>query len=86
MSDDQPVSAPGLDEPTTESWERRAPGWRFRCLKCGYARPFGKYGVRRGAASYRKCMLGWCPRCKGLHCHRVEKRPEIRDSGLGGSA
>lgn len=55
--------------------ERRAPGWRVRCLKCGFTEPWGKYGVRRWAAG-RKWTLGWCSRCRGLHCHAIEKRPD----------
>ncbi len=65
------------DQPTEEElarWERRAPGWVVRCLKCGLTQPFGKYGIRLGAASVKKCTLGRCPRCKRICCHVVEKR------------
>ncbi|HOD81124.1 MAG: hypothetical protein BWX88_02531 [Planctomycetes bacterium ADurb.Bin126] len=65
------------DPPTEEElarWERRAPGWVVRCLKCGLTQPFGKYGIRLGAASVKKCTLGRCPRCKRICCHVVEKR------------
>jgi hypothetical protein len=58
-----------------ERWQRRAPLWRVRCLKCGLSQPWGKYGIRIGAASWKKCTIGWCSRCRGLHCHMIEKAP-----------
>jgi len=68
-----------MQEPTEEQkrrWEKRAPGWVFRCLKCGHAEPFGKYGVRLGAASWKRYTLGRCKRCRRIGCHAVEKRKE----------
>lgn len=38
------------------------PGWKVRCLKCGFTEDWGKYGVRLGAAG-RSYTWGWCPRC-----------------------
>lgn len=41
----------------------QAPGWRVRCLKCGFSDGWGKYGIRRGA--FGKCYtVGWCFRSR----------------------
>ena len=52
--------------------EQRAPGWRIRCLKCGFTEPWGKHGIRIGAigTSY---VPGRCPRCRRIRIHAVEK-------------
>jgi hypothetical protein len=52
--------------------EQLAPGWRIRCLKCGFTEPWGKYGIRIGArgTSY---TLGRCDRCRWIRIHAVEK-------------
>ncbi|MDY0165885.1 MAG: hypothetical protein RBS80_05030 [Thermoguttaceae bacterium] len=55
-------------------WEKRAPGWQVRCLKCGYRQHWGKYGIRRGAVG-KKYTVGRCPRCKRWGCHVIEKHP-----------
>jgi len=63
-------------QPTPEQlakWEKRAPGWRIICLKCGFSEPFGKYGIRKYAASIGKCKIGWCSQCKRLRCHKIVK-------------
>jgi len=57
----------------SDAYELRAPGWDVRCLKCGFREPWGKYGIRRGAAG-RKYTLGRCSRCGRICCHVVEKR------------
>ncbi|MCK5113599.1 MAG: hypothetical protein KAR11_02405 [Phycisphaerae bacterium] len=62
------------DDATLSSYERRAPGWVVRCLRCGFSEPWGKYGVRKFAAG-RKFTLARCQRCKRLCCHAIEKRP-----------
>jgi hypothetical protein len=54
-------------------YERRAPGWVVRCLKCGFTEPWGKYGFRRGAWG-REWRLRRCPRCGRFCCHVIEKR------------
>jgi len=56
-----------------EKWEKRAPGWKIVCKKCGMSEPFGKYGIRKGAASAQKCTIGWCKNCKRLRCHKITK-------------
>jgi hypothetical protein len=70
--------AKGTYEHDAARYERRAPGWVVRCKKCGYTRPWGKYGVRLGAASWRKWTLGRCPRCKRICCHAIERRKSDR--------
>jgi len=62
-----------LDNQTNEKYEQRAPGWVIRCLKCGLTEPFGKYGIRLGGAG-RNWTLGWCPRCRWIRCHVIDKR------------
>jgi len=67
-------------EPTPEQiqkWETRAPGWKIRCLKCGFTEPFGKYGIRRGAFG-RSYTIGFCSRCRWLRFHAVEKTRDGR--------
>jgi predicted nucleic-acid-binding Zn-ribbon protein len=58
--------------------EKRAPGWRVRCLKCGYTEPWGKYGIRRLAAG-RNYTIGWCTRCRWIRFHVIEKREQDRE-------
>jgi tRNA A-37 threonylcarbamoyl transferase component Bud32 len=55
-------------------WERRAPGWRIRCRKCGFIEHWGKYGIRLGAVG-NKWVLGRCPRCHHFGWQAVEKGP-----------
>jgi hypothetical protein len=52
--------------------EQRAPGWRIRCLKCGFTEPWGKYGMRIGAGG-TSYTLGRCDRCRRIRIHAVEK-------------
>ena len=52
--------------------EQRAPGWRIRCLKCGFAEPWGKYGIRLWAVG-TLYVPGRCPRCGCIRIHAVEK-------------
>ncbi len=61
------------DEHDDGAFEQRAPGWVIRCLKCGFTEPWGKYGIRLGAAG-RTWTLGWCARCRWVRCHVIEKR------------
>jgi len=58
---------------TMEKYEKRAPGWKIICMKCGLSEPYGKYGIRKHAASVDKCELGWCSNCKRLRCHKIKK-------------
>jgi hypothetical protein len=65
---------PSLDERNPQAeHERRAPGWVVRCKRCGFTQPWGKFGVRLGGASWRKCTIGRCSRCGRLCCHAIEK-------------
>ena len=61
------------DARQSEPYERRAPGWDVRCLKCGFKEPWGKYGIRIHARG-RSYTLGRCPRCRRIGCHIIEKR------------
>jgi hypothetical protein len=54
------------------AWEARAPGWRIRCLKCGFTEHWGKYGIRLWAAG-TKYTLGRCARCGKFRIHAIEK-------------
>lgn len=56
-----------------ERWEKRAPGWRMRCLTCGFSEPWGKHGIRLAAVG-KKYTLCYCPRCRWLRCVVVEKK------------
>lgn len=68
-----------FEERLHDLYEARAPGWRIRCLKCGFTEPYGKYAIRRWAAG-RKYTLGRCTRCKRVCCHVVEK---LKDKSPG---
>ncbi len=58
-----------------------APGWKVRCLKCGFTEDWGKYGIRIAGAG-KKYTLGWCSRCRWIRCHVIEKsKSQTRDSG-----
>jgi len=61
------------DSDLTARYERRAPGWVIRCKRCGFTEPWGAYGIRRGAISWKKCTLGRCRRCGRFCCHAIEK-------------
>jgi len=63
-----------------EPYERRAPGWVVRCKRCGFTEPWGKYGIRRIAASHRLCTIGRCVRCGRICCHAIEKRKPQRQT------
>lgn len=52
--------------------EERAPGWQIRCRKCGFAEPWGKYGIRMAGAGTSD-TIGWCPKCRWLRTHAIEK-------------
>ncbi len=52
--------------------EDRAPGWQIRCRKCGFTEPWGKYGIRLAAAG-KAYTIGWCPKCRWLRTHAIEK-------------
>jgi hypothetical protein len=53
-------------------WESRAPGWKIRCLKCGFTEPFGKYGIRKAAVG-KSYNLGFCGQCHWLWFFVIEK-------------
>ena len=61
------------DAQAREKYQRRAPGWDVRCLKCGFREPWGKYGIRLWAAG-RKWTVGRCKRCGKIRCHVIERR------------
>ena len=62
------------DENRYAEYERRAPGWVVRCKRCGFTEPWGKYGIRLGAISWKKCTIGRCSRCGRICCHAIEMR------------
>jgi predicted nucleic-acid-binding Zn-ribbon protein len=64
------------------SAEMRAPGWQIRCLKCGFAELWGKYGVRRGAAG-KSFTIGRCSQCRRIRFHVIEKVPAARPAKAG---
>ena len=66
------MSVPDQGE-TRDEYERRAPGWVVRCLKCGFTQPWGKYGIRIDGAG-RPRTWGWCSRCRWIRCHVIETR------------
>ncbi len=55
-------------------YERRAPGWVVRCLRCGFTEPWGKYGIRLCAASWMKFTIGCCSHCGRIFFHLIQKR------------
>ena len=54
-----------------------APGWKIRCLKCGFSEDYGKYGVRLWAAG-KSYTVGWCSRCRRICCHVIEKHAKAK--------
>ena len=62
-----------MDQEEFDKYEKRAPGWEMRCCKCGYVEHFGKYGIRLGAASFKKYTIGWCGQCRWVRFHAIEK-------------
>lgn len=54
-----------------------APGWQIRCPRCGKTTPFGKVGVRLGAASRGKRTLIWCRPCRWFRFAYVERVPTM---------
>jgi hypothetical protein len=62
--------------------EMRAPGWQIRCLKCGFAEPWGKYGIRRGAAG-KSYTIGFCSQCRWLRFHVIEKVATVKPAKEG---
>jgi len=65
-------TGPLTPEQQRERWQARAPGWQIRCLKCDFTEPYGKYGIRLGAAG-KKYTLGYCSQCRGLRGFVIEK-------------
>lgn len=53
-----------------------APGWQITCPRCGRSRPYGKFGIRLGAASIGKRALAWCTQCQRFRMARVEREPD----------
>jgi hypothetical protein len=74
------VSVPaGINSTDFAQWEKRAPGWRIRCRKCGFTEDWGKFGIRKHAVGVTY-KFGRCP-----HCHRfgwaiVERGPVVSAS------
>ncbi len=56
-----------------QRWEARAPGWNIRCLKCNFTEPYGKYGIRLGAAG-KKYTAGYCSQCRGIRFYVIERK------------
>ena len=56
-----------------QRWEARAPGWNIRCLKCNFTEPYGKYGIRLGAAG-KKYTVGYCSQCRGIRFYVIERK------------
>jgi hypothetical protein len=52
--------------------KKKDPGWRIRCLKCGFTEPHSKPGGRLGIAG-RKYISGRCPNCRRVRFHVIEK-------------
>lgn len=50
-----------------------APGWQLRCPRCGKTKPYGKVGIRLGAASIGKRVGSWCTACRWFRLAIVEK-------------
>ncbi len=55
--------------------EKRAPGWQVRCTRCGFTEPWGMYGVRLHAVSWKKYTFGRCAQCRRFGFHAIERRP-----------
>ena len=53
---------------------KRAPDLQIRCLRCDFAEPWDKPGVRL-KASGRKFVFGRCPQCKRIRFRVIEKVP-----------
>jgi hypothetical protein len=64
--------------------EQRAPGWRIRCLKCGFVEPWSKYGIRIGASG-TSYTLGRCDRCRRIRIHAVERSPTAETENKKGN-
>ena len=64
---------PLTPEEQLRRWEAKAPGWQIRCLKCGFTEPYGKYGIRMGAAG-KKYNLGYCAQCRGFRFYVIERK------------
>ncbi len=71
-------SSEAADEAHWLEWERRAPGWRIRCRKCGFTEHWGKYGIRLLAAG-TKWTVGRCAQCGRFRIHVIEKGPVPRN-------
>lgn len=69
MSDDEPT------QETLDRWEKRAPGWKIRCLKCGFTEPWGKYGIRRMAYG-KNYTIGRCSKCGRWRFFAIERKSE----------
>ena len=52
--------------------EERAPGWKIRCLKCGFTDDYGKYGIRQKAFG-KSYTFGRCPKCRRFRFAIIEK-------------
>lgn len=58
-----------------------APGWRIYCTSCGRSAPLAKVGgIRIGARSTHKYVLGWCRGCRWFRWARVEQ--DLNDATL----
>ena len=50
--------------------------WQLRCPKCGRAKTYAELGgIRLGAASKGKRLLGWCRGCRWFRWAIVERVP-----------
>jgi hypothetical protein len=72
MESDPGALSPGKEAPMIDL----APGWQISCPHCGRTRPYGKLGIRLGAASIGRRTLAWCSKCHRLRWARVERVPD----------
>ena len=61
--------------------EKRAPGWQVRCARCGFTEPWGTYGIRLGAVSWKKYTIGRCEKCGRIGFHAIERAPQPQRQG-----
>lgn len=48
--------------------------WQIKCPKCGRSKLYSEIGgIRQGAYSKGKRLLGWCKECKWFRWAKVEK-------------
>ena len=64
-----------LSEKQFEKIKESSKKWLSICTKCGYSvSVWDSGGIRFGAASKGKRVLGYCPDCKSKRVFKVEKK------------